>query len=268
MRESEWIAAGYFVYLGLLAWIVRLPPPRRRQSVALVVPVLVLLLASPRLGGWAVARVLRDWLPVVYLLAGYALSGLFFVAPMPRVERWLAAWDRRLLEAIGFPRFAARAPRLLLEGLEAAYAGTHLLIPGAFLSLVVGGAAAHADRFWSLVLLAEFGAFGMLPWIQTRPPWVLEPSGALDRRRLLVRRLNGWIVRRVSHRANTFPSGHVSGALAAAIAVGERLPALGAVLYVCAACVAAGTVVGRYHYAADAAAGALLVTVVWGLLNF
>ena len=265
MRASEWIAAGYFVYLGLLAWLVRLPPGRRRRSVALVVPVLLLLWVSPRVGDAPLARTLRDWLPALYLLAGYALSGLFFVAPMPRVQRWLAASDRRLFDAVDFPRLAARAPRALLETLEAAYVGTYALIPGACLYLSLAGPPAAADRFWSLVLLAEFGAFGMLPWIQSRPPWAVEPAGALERRGLLMRRLNGWIVRGVSHRANTFPSGHVSGTLAAALAVAEWRPAAGALLGAAAACVASGAVVGRYHYTADVVAGAALAVLVWAL---
>jgi hypothetical protein len=258
VRESECIAAGYFVYLGLLAWIVPLPSPRRRQSLSIVAPVLVLLAVAPHAGESLVARTLRDWLPAAYLLAGYVLSGLFFVAPMPWIEARLAAWDRRLFAAIGLRGFVARAPRLLLESLEASYVGTNVLIPGALLGLVAGGAGLHVDRFWSMVLLAEFGSFGMMPWIQTRPPWVLETADALDRRGLLVRQVNGWIVRRWSHRANTCPSGHVSGVLAAAIAVSVPMPVLGGVLFACAAWVAVGAVVGRYHYAADAVAGGAL----------
>jgi len=40
---------------------------------------------------------LRNWAPMGYVLAAYYLSGRTFFAPMPRVESWLAAIDRRLL---------------------------------------------------------------------------------------------------------------------------------------------------------------------------
>jgi undecaprenyl-diphosphatase len=78
-----------------------------------------------------------------------------------------------------------------------------------------------------------------------------------------MRRLNAFMVRRTSIGWNTFPSGHVAGSLAVAVAVSEALPSLCIPLGVAASLIAVSTVVGRYHYAVDAVAGALLTFVLW-----
>ena len=57
---------------------------------------------------------------------------------------------------------------------------------------------------------------------------------------------------------NTFPSGHAAASLATALAVGARLPLPGLLLGLLAIAIVIGSVVGRYHYAADALAGAAL----------
>ena len=55
-------------------------------------------------------------MPALMILAGYYVSGRFFVRPSASFEAWLAAWDRRLL---GDPttRFA-RWPQVVLAYLE------------------------------------------------------------------------------------------------------------------------------------------------------
>jgi membrane-associated phospholipid phosphatase len=66
---------------------------------------------------------------------------------------------------------------------------------------------------------------------------------------------------------NTFPSGHVAGALAAALAVSEAVPAAAAPMFIGAMLIAISTVVGRYHYAVDGIAGALLTLTVWVIMH-
>ena len=119
------------------------------------------------------------------------------------------------------------------------------------------------DRFWTLVLLGEFGSFAMLPWIQTRPPRAIEPPGAIDRRGLFMRRMNALQVNTVSIGVNTFPSGHVAGSLATALAVSETMPVLAPWLIAIAVAIAVAAVLGRYHYVIDAVAGAALTLVAW-----
>jgi membrane-associated phospholipid phosphatase len=67
-----------------------------------------------------------------------------------------------------------------------------------------------------------------------------------------------WLLDHYSVQACIFPSGHVAAATAVALAVRKHAPRLGALFLFLAASVALATVYGRYHYAADAVAGALV----------
>jgi membrane-associated phospholipid phosphatase len=80
-----------------------------------------------------------------------------------------------------------------------------------------------------------------------------------------VRALNLRILRHGSVQWNTFPSGHVATASAAALAVGAVLPAAGAVLGLIAIGVAVAAAAGRYHYVADVVAGALVAALAFVL---
>src|SRR4030095_6347506 len=101
------------------------------------------------------------------------------------------------------------------------------------------------DRFWASVMTAAFVSYGMLPWIQTRPPRVVDD---LDWREnsdapVLLRRLNLWILGRASIQVNTVPSGHAATATAVALAVGAAIPEAQAVLLVISASLVVGAVV-------------------------
>jgi membrane-associated phospholipid phosphatase len=86
----------------------------------------------------------------------------------------------------------------------------------------------------------------------------LIDESAADVASTVVTRVNRFVLGRVSHHLNTFPSGHVAVSVAAAISAGRVWPAAGVVLGAVAAAVAVGAVVGRYHYLADAVLGAAL----------
>jgi membrane-associated phospholipid phosphatase len=73
-----------------------------------------------------------------------------------------------------------------------------------------------------------------------------------------VRRLNDVVLARVSHGFNTFPSGHVAVSLAAALQVAALSMPAGSVFLLIVFAIAAGAVAGRYHYALDVVAGAVL----------
>ena len=162
-------------------------------------------------------------------------------------------WDRRLL---GDPsRGSSRWPRVLVAGLELIYMGCFLLIPaGAALARAHRSRARLVDRYWTMVIGAEFAAFAPLAFIQTRPPWALERKPELTDP--AIHRLASQMVQHLTIRVNTFPSGHAAGSLAVALAVIGTLPWTGAVLLGLAAAICVACVVGRYHYAVDVAAGA------------
>ena len=113
------------------------------------------------------------------------------------------------------------------------------------------------------MLLAGFVCYGMLPWIQTRPPRSVETDSRLDRRGLLVRRVNLFVLNGASVQANTFPSGHASTAVAAALAVVEVDGATGAACLFLALSIVVATVLGRYHYAMDSVLGGLIGVATW-----
>jgi hypothetical protein len=191
----------------------------------------------------------------VYLLAGYWLPGLLVTAPDVRFEARLLGADRRLFGADGLARFERSAPRLLIEYLELAYLSCYAVVPAGYLCLRLAGHGPESvDRFWSVVLLASFMCYGLLPWLPTRAPRALEPHRAGARSS--IRHLNLAVLNRASVQWNTFPSGHTAASVATALVVGSYMPLAGALLGIVAISIAAGSVVGRYHYAADALVGA------------
>jgi hypothetical protein len=193
-------------------------------------------------------------LPPAALLVGYWTSGSLFVAPMPGAERLLARIDSGLaIQAI-----AARMPRPLAEVLEFAYSGVYLLIPIALWLALRQGVA--VDRFWTTILLTDYVCFGMLPWVQTRPPRAVgfDAPWRSSWRIVNLRMLNASSVQ-----VNTFPSGHAAEALACALLVSGAPAPVVAAMFAAAAAISAGTVFGRYHYAADAIAGWAVALLAW-----
>jgi membrane-associated phospholipid phosphatase len=257
VRGWEAASAAFFVYILAVALVLRgLDPASRRRALAGAVAGLGLVILS-----WRIAPdwILHGWiLPPLLLLLGYWTTGLLFVAPMPRAERILEGADR----ALRIPALAARAPRPLAELLELAYAGVYPLIPIALVLHLLYTPGGEADHFWSVVLVADFVCFGMLPWVQTRPPRAFEAG---EPWRSSVRALNLRILGTASIEVNTFPSGHAAEALVVTLLVlGSPWPIVAGMLVVAAA-ISAGAVLGRYHYALDVLAGWFVAVVVWSL---
>ena len=263
MRAYEWIVCGYFAYLIVLARVQPLSATRRNRVlvVGLVCIGLVFVLSQLRLQ--LPMRIARDWVPCIYLLQGYWMSGLFFRWPMPGVENRLLRLDGRLLGTLRMDAVVGRTPAPVLELLELAYLCAYPLVPATFALIHGAGLRGQADQFWTPVLLAAFACYGLLPWIQTRPPRTIEPPGPMDRRGLALRRVNRAVLERASVQVNTFPSGHAATALAAALAAGELMPALVLPLHAAAGAIALSTVVGRYHYAADTIVGLAVGAAAW-----
>ena len=112
----------------------------------------------------------------------------------------------------------------------------------------------------------------MLPWLQTRPPRVVEgllpaSDAGTPADRAPLRRLNLAILRTSSNQVNTLPSGHVAAALAVALMVLASAPAAGLAFLALAAAIALSTVVGRYHYTIDTFAGVAVALASWWWLG-
>ena len=254
-----WLAAsaGYFAYIAVLAAGMPGVSARGRARALLFVSLAVVTMAAALRTTNTVALV---WLiPAILLLLAYWATGALFFAPMPRIERALQAVDDRL----AIRERAARMPPWLATLLELAYAGVYPLIPIALGLHMWYSDPPDPDRFWAVVLITDYICFGTLPWLQTRPPRSIEGA---EPWRSALRRFNVRLMSTASIRVNTFPSGHAAEALATALLV---LPAPWpwvAWMFLNAAAISAGAVFGRYHYAADAAAGWVIALIVWALI--
>jgi membrane-associated phospholipid phosphatase len=258
---STWQAASaaFFVYVAAVAAL--LPGvDRSKRRLAVAGSAVGLLLAF---GAFLTpSRLLNDWLlPPAALLVAYWTSGLLFVAPMPRAERALLGFDR----LARVRQIAAATPRAAAELLEIAYAAVYVVIPIALVVCLLAIPSVDAGRFWAVILVTDYICFGMLPWVQTRPPRALEPEPPWTGT-VRVRAFNLRMLGRTSIQVNTFPSGHAAEALAAALLVSGAGSSAVAAMLVAAVSISAGAVLGRYHYAADAVAGWLVALVVWFFL--
>ena len=260
---AEWIVCVFFTYLILLA--VRRPLQRRHRLRVLAVSMVCIGLSVmlSQLRPSPALQIVREWIPGIYLMHGYWLSGLFFERPMTAVERRLLDFDRVLFETLKVTEFLTRGPRIVLEYFELTYLLAYPFVPASFGVLCWLGARADADSFWTALLIAGFGAYGLLPWIQTRPPRTFEHVSLADARGLFFGRLNVKVLDNASVQVNTFPSGHASVTFAAALAISSVDMRLGLVFGIVATSITIATVLGRYHYAVDSIVGLLLGVTAW-----
>lgn len=232
------------------------PIERRQVAAAAAAAYALVAFGSATLAGsfWVTLLV-----PGALLLTGYWLSGLMFHSPQPWLERWLLATDK----AVGADRWMARTPRAVAEILEASYAADYLVVGGGAIFAATAGVDAAAS-YWSLVLTSELASFAPLPWLRSRPPRALEAAPANP---LFFGRLNASILNHASVQANTLPSGHVSGAVAAALGVMPVDATAGVVLMGVAGLIAVAAIAGRYHYVADCVAGVAVSLLVWSAMS-
>ena len=220
LRASEWVTVAYFAYLAGAAAVVRgIGRRRRRRAIGTAVAVVIAVLTVAWFG--TSAALLRDGMPLVYILLGYWLPALLVTSTNQVFERRLLTLDQRWLGIENGSTIGERAPRRVIELLELAYLFCYPMVPIGFACLYVAGLREESDRFWTAVLAAVFGCYGVLPWLPTRPPRAIE--GEPRRSSALIRRVNLRVLGLASVQLNTFPSGHVAASLATALAVGVRL---------------------------------------------
>jgi membrane-associated phospholipid phosphatase len=281
LRVGEKVALGFFAYATVAALLFALTP-RERAGVwclnALVGAAVIGLNWRLRRSENALLGVLRDWLPCALILVAYRESGLFLTPdPAHRLDHLFIAWDRSLLGGEGFRSFVNLCSPWIERFMELAYLLVYPFVPLGFAAVYFSGrdardpakAAGAKDQFWTAVLLAVLTCYVMFPFFPLTPPRVLfhhlpAPAHLAGTSAApILRRMNYWILDRYSVQACIFPSGHVAGAVATALAVRALRPRLGIVFLVAAASIAASTVFGRYHYSADALAGAIVGIVAY-----
>ena len=246
----EQLAAAYFVLIGLFA-----PVSGARAGRVAAVMVTSIGLAAAIVGVMAAAPpYVRAWLGHVYLAAGYCLPALLVSRPPGAFEAWLRRADLPVARTL-----KVRATGFLAE---LAYLACYPLVPATFVTVVMRGSIADVDRYWTAVLAAGFICYISLPWLVSRPPRIVESGADLSDPRSgmirVVRRINLQLLDRFSHGWNTFPSGHVAIAIAAALSVMPVAPRAGIAFLILAAGILVGSVTGRYHYSVDALTGAIV----------
>jgi membrane-associated phospholipid phosphatase len=253
MHFWQLASAVFFLYVAAVSVWQGLARRAARQALASAGCGLVVVALS-----WVVDnQTLAQWIwPPLLLLIGYWSSGRLFVAPRATHEAALAWLDDRLRVRW----VSRRVPRTLVEILEAAYAGVYLLVPLALLVRLAWFPSPRPDTFWAVVLVTDYICFCVLPWVQTRPPRALEPSEPWSSS---LRPFNLRLLGATSIQVNTFPSGHAAEGLAAVLLVLGAPPLVVLLMFLAAVAVAAGAVLGRYHFLVDALAGWVVALVVF-----
>lgn len=259
------IAGGYGALLAVTAlWLAA----RRTDVLARRAPVAAVSCAAYALVAIGLATLDTFWVhllaPGALLLGAYWLSGPFFRDPQIWLESWLLRSDRSTFETLRVDAWLRRAPRWMLELLEASYTADYIVVGGGAILTAPYGAEA-VSRYWTIVLAAELTCYAALPFLRSRPPRALEPPGVIAERAPLLRALNTAILDRASVQANTLPSGHVAGAAAATLAIMPISPAAGLVFLAMTALIGISATVGRYHYAVDCALGAVVALAAWAI---
>ena len=245
MFAFELLSVVFFTALAFAALAMRRRPQAWLALILCVVLVALIVLASR-----TASVALRSWAGPLYLVTAYRIPGLLATAvPGGWFENWLVHSDR------WWRRHARAAPAWLAHICELAYLLCYPLVPAAFLVVWIRGDDRDVNRFWTAVLGAGFLCYGLLPWLVSRPPRLVSGDRVGVRG---VARVNALVLDRMSHRLNTFPSGHVAVSVASACGVWVVSPAAATVVGVIACGVAIGAVTGRYHYVVDVCAGAVV----------
>lgn len=238
--------------------------------------------------------IVRDWIPCALILVAYRESGLF-VTPDPthHLDFLFIRLDDALLKNSWVTGLLTITAPWLQRYLEFAYFLCYPSVPMGIGALylarrvarrhardrLIAVATASADSdpsggrhhdpsfieqryrtaielFWTTVLLAVLTCYVLFPFFPLTPPRELFHDLPGPTVAPLLRGMNHWILGRYAVGVSLFPSGHVAAVTAMALAIRAYLPRAGALFIVLAVSIAAATVYGRYHYAADALAGA------------
>lgn len=261
MRAAEWIEISVFTFFAALAFVCEVLPGRRAKVLTITATGLSATLAGafviPLLLPPLAASVVRDWLPAALVLLVYWQAGAFFVRMNQQAQSRLNAFDRAVVPPIARWMNRSAAGAFVATYFELSYLFCYPMVPFSVGTLYVLRLGEYADYYWQVVLTATYISYAALPFIQTMPPRAFEEPWLEPLPASAIRRFNLWILRNASIHANTFPSAHVAASAASALVLTTLAPPIVATVFVILAIgIAFGTFMGRYHFAADAIAGA------------
>jgi membrane-associated phospholipid phosphatase len=147
--------------------------------------------------------------------------------------------------------------------LELAYLLVYPLMPLGLATLYVTHSRQFVNYYWIVVLLATYVSIAITPFVPAMPPRELAGYERFRMPPSKLGALNRFILRRGSIQAITFPSVHVASAMAAGLVLVRVEPWAGLIFLVIGVSIAVATVVGGYHYAADALLAALVAMAIF-----
>lgn len=262
LRASEWIFIGFFGYLGALSHWFPDRPNLQHQPAAFLILIFLVFVALAGLEQTRISRgisMARDFLPIVITLLAFRQMEYFLPPHFDhRLENVWIQWDRTLLESWHLKAAIEKFGAILPLYLELCYLAVYGLPFYCIAILYAENKRAAVDRFLVIYLTGTLVAYSLFPFFPSQPPRYVFPQVDTPGVITVLRRLNLAILKEGTIHIGVFPSAHVSSAFAAAWGMFLVLPrrkVFGWTLLVYAVSVSLSTIYGRYHYAADVAAG-------------
>jgi membrane-associated phospholipid phosphatase len=262
MRISEWIVLAFAGWTTLLVAILPLRDGMSRRVLLANACVLLVYALVWRLRSHTWVVYARDWMPQAAAILAYKQMGWFAPATHTAAfeQNWIG-WDRLLLDTFHLRAALESAGWVLPLLLELSYGLVYAIAPLTMGVLYACGLRAKADTLLAIYLLGLFLCYGQFPFWPSEPPRSVFPGQDMPTVTTPVRDFNLWLVGSYGIHTSVFPSAHVSGAFAAAMAILHLAPRrrrLVAAYFTYAVLVALATVYGRYHYGVDAIGGAMI----------
>lgn len=262
LRLSEWTLIAFFYYVAIVAFFFALPVGLKYAALGVVACVTVAcagLTDCERRTGSQVFSIVRDWLPLAFTLTAYREMDWFATAHKRHaLEQAWVLWDRWLLHDHGMRALVETAGWLGPVFFELCYVLVYAVGPFTVAVLYAYRRRELVDRILLTYLFGTLLAYALFPYFPSDPPRVVFAGMDLPGVMTPVRRWNLVILGGYGIHSSVFPSAHVSSAFSAAWGLllffrQKRWVGWGMLIYAC--CVSIATIYGRYHYAADAAAG-------------
>jgi membrane-associated phospholipid phosphatase len=255
-RPLDWLLSGYGLIVAGTA-VSRMPGPGLASVAAahLGIPVLALLLASPRIG--RVGRVLREVYPLVLLVGLYgSLDLLSGAGSVPVHDATVQRWEEALFGGqVSRTWWRAMPSTLWSTVLHASYFAYYVIVPAP--ALWFAWQRRPDDlRWYVFAVMATFVtcylAFIFFPVAGPYYEWPRPDAWFLDNgpARLVYATLASG-----SSYGAAFPSSHVAAAVTAAAAAWRGSRRLGLLLAVPTGLLTVAVVYCQMHYAVDALAG-------------
>ena len=242
MRISEWICVSFLALFCIQALIRPVNNRNRLKVLGLGCAGLLLIFIG------TTQSVIRDWVPIVIMLLIYWQGGSFFSKANSQLQNFLERFDEKL--------GLMNSPNCCNAFWEIIYFFCYPLVPAAVFTLYALHLRGNIDFFWTVVLPPTLLCHLFVSFFQTHPPWKVQKEQPA--RNGTLRRLNFLVIRYASIQMDTFPSAHVAASMAIAFAMLHLHWISGIVFLFLAIAIAISTVVGRYHFAADAVIGFFL----------